>query len=158
MSVNRYLPHILVVPEDDANRQLANGFVLEATTHQIQVLTEVGGWRRVLDTFVQDHIRSMGLYNRRLVILLLDFYNDVGRLQTVRNEIPPALNDRVFILGVLTEPEELKRAGLGSYEVIGQKMAIDCRDGTDEIWSHNLLHHNRDELARLNQAARGFIF
>jgi hypothetical protein len=27
--VNRYLPHVLVLPEDDANRQIANGFVLD---------------------------------------------------------------------------------------------------------------------------------
>ena len=25
--MNRYKPHVLVVPEDDANRQLANGFL-----------------------------------------------------------------------------------------------------------------------------------
>ena len=29
MSVNKYLPHVLVLPEDDANRQLANGFLLD---------------------------------------------------------------------------------------------------------------------------------
>jgi len=29
MSVNGHLPHVLVLPEDDANRQLANGFVLD---------------------------------------------------------------------------------------------------------------------------------
>jgi hypothetical protein len=28
MAVNRYKPHIYVVPEDDANRQIANGFLL----------------------------------------------------------------------------------------------------------------------------------
>jgi hypothetical protein len=29
MSVNKYHPHVLVLPEDDANRQLANGFLLD---------------------------------------------------------------------------------------------------------------------------------
>jgi hypothetical protein len=29
MSVNKYLPHVLVLPEDDANRQMANGFFLD---------------------------------------------------------------------------------------------------------------------------------
>lgn len=29
MSVNRHKEHILVLPEDDANRQMANGLVLE---------------------------------------------------------------------------------------------------------------------------------
>jgi len=27
MSPNQYQPHILVLPEDDANRQIANGFI-----------------------------------------------------------------------------------------------------------------------------------
>jgi len=56
---NRHQPHILVLPEDDANRQLANGFVLDldqSTLRRIQVLPEVGGWRVVLDTFESDHI------------------------------------------------------------------------------------------------------
>jgi hypothetical protein len=26
---NKYVPHLLVLPEDDANRQLAEGFVIE---------------------------------------------------------------------------------------------------------------------------------
>ena len=32
MSVNKYQPHVLVLPEDDANRQLANGFLLDQTS------------------------------------------------------------------------------------------------------------------------------
>jgi hypothetical protein len=27
--MNRYQPHVFVLPEDDANRQLANGFLLD---------------------------------------------------------------------------------------------------------------------------------
>ena len=54
MSVNRYLPHVLALPEDDANRQLANGFLLDqyVSTHKIQVLPEVGGWTQVLELFL----------------------------------------------------------------------------------------------------------
>jgi hypothetical protein len=45
MSVNRYQPHVLVLPEDDANRQMANGFLLDQylSTRKIQVLEEVDG-------------------------------------------------------------------------------------------------------------------
>jgi len=28
MSINKYEPHLLVLPEDDANRKIANGFIL----------------------------------------------------------------------------------------------------------------------------------
>jgi hypothetical protein len=53
MSVNKYQPHILVLPEDDANRQLANGFVLDQSvaTRNIQVLEEVGELDGGLGTF-----------------------------------------------------------------------------------------------------------
>ena len=44
MSVNRHKPHLLVLPEDDANRQLARGFELELSTRQFQVLQPAGGW------------------------------------------------------------------------------------------------------------------
>ena len=45
MSVNRHQPHVLVLPEDDANRQLANGFRLDQylLNWKIQVLRG-GGW------------------------------------------------------------------------------------------------------------------
>jgi len=53
MSVNKYLPHVLVLPEDDANRQLANGFQLDVflATRRMQILEEAGGWQEVLNRF-----------------------------------------------------------------------------------------------------------
>jgi hypothetical protein len=48
--IHRYKPHVLVLPEDDRNRQLANGFLLHPSlSAQIQVLVEVGGWGKLLD-------------------------------------------------------------------------------------------------------------
>jgi len=45
--VNRYRPHIYILPEDDANRQLANGFVFNTDSSQVHTLTEAGGWTHV---------------------------------------------------------------------------------------------------------------
>jgi hypothetical protein len=58
------------------------------------------------------------------------------------------LANRVFVLGTLTEPEDLK-SDLGTYETIGRNMARDCREGTDTTWAHALLQHNLGELNRL---------
>lgn len=46
MSINKYKAHLLVLPEDDANRQMANGFILDPNLNErvIQVLPPVGGW------------------------------------------------------------------------------------------------------------------
>ena len=63
----------------------------------------------------------------------------------------------MFILSVLTEPEELK-GSLGSYETIGTAMAKDCREGTDTTWGHALLRHNAGELVRLRERVRPILF
>jgi hypothetical protein len=44
---NKFKPHVLVLPEDDANRQIANGFLSNSklVVRAIQVLPIVGGWQ-----------------------------------------------------------------------------------------------------------------
>ena len=158
MSVNKFLPHVLIFPEDDANRQLANGFVLDVQTRQIQPLNEGAGWASVRDRFRSDHVSDMRKFAKRFMVLLVDFDNDTNRLLDMKADIPPEIADRVFVLGALTEPEQLRRAGLGTYEEIGQALATDCRNGTDTIWKHDLLRHNLDELARLRVAVCKFLF
>jgi hypothetical protein len=159
MSVNKYLPHVLVLPEDDANRQLANGFLLDQylSTWKIQVLEEVGGWVQVLERFLSDHVVAMDRYPGRFMVLLIDFDGRQERLQDAREKIPERLTDRVFILGALSEPEALK-ANLGSYETIGLAMARDCREETTTTWGHVLLRHNANELDRLREHVRPILF
>jgi hypothetical protein len=161
MSVNRELPHVLVLPEDDANRQIAIGFQLAldwSVQRRIQVLNPAGGWYRVLDSFESDHIVAMDRNRHRLVVLLIDFDSNIARLENAKSRIPPRLEHRVFVLGALTHPEELRSAGLGFYEQIGSKMAADCREGTDTTWNHELLRHNADELSRLREHVRPILF
>ena len=161
MSINKYQPHVLVLPEDDANRQMANGFYLDldpGVFTRIQVLPEVGGWGAVLNTFETDHIKGMERYPGRYMVLLIDFDSDEGRLNIAAERIPQHLRDRVFVLGALTEPEALKSAGLGSYETIGREIAKGCREGADFSWEHDMLRHNAGELARLRQHVRPILF
>jgi hypothetical protein len=68
------------------------------------------------------------------------------------------LIDRVFVLGVLTEPEALKGSGLGSYETIGREIAKDCRERTDTIGAHKFLRHNSNEIERLRRHVRPILF
>jgi hypothetical protein len=158
MSVNKYLQHVFVLPEDDANRQLANGFLLDLSARQVQVLPEAGGWIQVRDRFVLDHVEGMRKYDHRFIIMLIDFDDHITRLKTMKTVIPRDLIDRVFVLGTLSKPEALRQAGLGSYEIIGKAMADDCRSGTQAIWAHDLLRHNEGELARLRTAVCGVLF
>ena len=61
MSINKHRPHILVLPEDDANRQIANGFILDLNLDRraIQVLPEARGWTDVVDKFTNNYASTM---------------------------------------------------------------------------------------------------
>jgi len=159
MSVNKYRPHVLVLPEDDANRQLANGFQLDPllNTRRMQVLEVADGWRKVLDCFKQEHVPEMKRNQNQFMVLLIDFDKREDRLDIVRAEIPPDLKDRVFVLGVWDDPEKL-RQDLGSFETTGLALAKDCRDNAEVTWSHNLLCHNASELERLRKHVRPILF
>jgi hypothetical protein len=160
LAVNKAKPHVFVLPEDDANRELANGFHLNVAWdkyRQMQVLKPAGGWAEVLRTFETEHVSAMERCLTRNMVLLIDFDGKPNRLQRAKEVIPESLADRVFILGVLTEPEGLKLQ-LGSYETIGKAMADDCRDETNITWDHELLQHNADELDRLRRQIRPLLF
>jgi len=160
MGVNKALPHVLVLPEDDANLRLANEFhtcVDWPRYRQMQVLPVAGGWSKVLDQFESVHVTEMNNCQCRFMVLLIDFDGDRDRLQRAKNRIPEHLLDRVFVLGAWSTPEALKNA-LGSYETIGSDMATDCREGTDKIWTNGLLRHNATEIDRLREHVRPILF
>ncbi len=160
MGVNKYQPHVLVLLEDDANRQLVNGFLLEVDSiSKIQILHEVGGWKKVLTSFRDDYINDMERFPQRFMVLLFDLDNQgENRLEFAKTYIPSHLTERVFILTTLDEPEDLKKAKLGHLETVGEALAKDCRDGTDMTWNHPLLKHNEDELNRLRKHVRPILF
>ena len=140
MSGNRHKPHVRVLPEDDADHQLANGFLLEldwSSRDRIKVLPEANGWRKVLDLFQSVHVAEMDRWPEQFMVLLIDCDGHADRLGDLKAAVPKHLADRVFVLGVLTEPEDLK-PDFGALEGIGSGMAKDCRENTDSIWGHQL--------------------
>lgn len=160
MSVNKHKPHVYILPEDDANRQIANGFRLGVDSHsarQLFVLPVAGGWIKVLENFKQDHRFEMMRFPDRLMILLIDLDGNEQRLFDVKKDVPGELIDRVFFLSTLTKPEDLK-PHFGHLELIGTNLAQDCRDNTDGVWSHKLLKHNQTELDRLRECVRPILF
>ena len=160
MSVNKYLPHVYVLPEDDANRQLANGFQLGnlSNDRQMQVLNVAGGWLDVVKCFTTEHVPEMDRNTKRFTVLLIDFDKQQNRLNKVKAEIPEHLKERVFILGAWSEPEDLRSDFGSDYEKIGLALAKDCCDNTEVTWTHDLLCHNADELERLRKYVRPILF
>lgn len=159
MSVNAYKPHVFVLPEDDANSAMATGFALEVRRpRNLQVLPPAGGWTNARDAVLSHHVRSMRRYAGRHLVLLIDFDDDLGRGVEIHGRVPDDLKGRVFVIGARSEPERLRQAGLGSFEAIGRGLAVACRDGEPAIADHDLLKHNRAELARLRSAVFSVVF
>lgn len=160
MSANAYRPHLIVLVEDDAARQIVNGFILHPNlnTRAIQVMRPLGGWRRILDAYREEYLSSMYIFPERRVALIVDCDNDQHRLQRVTGEVPRDLKDRTFVLGVLSNPEDLRRSLNMSFEEIGKSLAQDCSDDTRVIWGHALLIDNEPELRRMIVAVKPFLF
>ncbi len=156
MSANKYLPHLLILPEDDATRQLANGFVFEFPTRQIQILPVAGGWSVALDLVINQYFLYLRNHPDALLAVIIDFDGQADRLQLALGRVPPSILDRVFIVGALDEAERLRRAGLGSFETIGRALARECKQGETMAWRHRQLQHNLPELERLRVRA-GFL-
>lgn len=160
MSKNKYKKQVWVLPEDDANRQIAEGFALEASVkpRSIHIMPVAGGWTAIRDSFERENNGALTRYPSCLMVLLVDFDNrGPRRLEDVLSGVDDVLKDRVFALGVQSEPEKLK-AELGSYEKIGRALARECREGTRTTWEHKLLAHNRGELDRMMPHMREILF
>lgn len=159
MSVNKFVPHVLVLPEDDANRQIAVGFQLDIDwVTRMKILPVAGGWAEVLHRFETDHVSEMESNANRLMVLLIDFDGNEDRIDRARAGVPSRLSDRVFVIGAWTNPEHLRQAMHESYETIGTLLSQDCRNGTTTTWSHDLLRHNAEELERLRVLVRSIFY
>jgi hypothetical protein len=157
---NREKPHLLVLPEDRANAQIVNGFLLDGAVdaRKISLLKEAGGWGEVLAKLQKDYAPHLRTYPEAHILLLIDFDDRDDRAIEARKSIPGDLSKRVFILGAKSTPEEFKKRVKISFEKIGQSLARDCQTESQGLWEHDLLKHNSDELVRLKNAVCPFVF
>ena len=159
--VNKYQPHVLVLPEDQANIEIANGFLLTPSlkARNLRVLPCCHGWLKVLEGFVAQISEMEKLPNRRM-ILLIDFDQEFAiRSHYVFDKIPNNLRSRVFVLGTADEPEKPRTALGKSMESIGKDLGDACANRlTDGLWQHRHLQHNQPELERLLVEVRPILF
>lgn len=161
MSVNKYQPHLFILPEDDANKDIALGFLEhQGIQHrQVQIRTPAGGWKKVLEKFRSDYLDGMRTCPHRMMVLLIDLDNDDKRLEHIREEeIPKEYLDRVFVLGVQPQPEKLKTKERKSLANIGCILAEGCPNSRNDLWSDELLRHNEAELNRMILKVQSFLF
>ncbi len=117
---------------------------------------EAGGWPKVREVFQSDHVTAMQRNANRHMVPLVDFDEDSGRFDKMTEVIPEDLAERVFVIGVWSEPEDLPRAELGSKEDVGYKLASECYDDSRDVY--DLLRHNADELDRMTTILRPILF
>ena len=163
MSLNKYKPHLFVLPEDDANRQIANGFILNPALNRraIQILKPSGGWKKVVKAFIHVHFYEMTKYPQRRFLMVIDFDGHAKeRLDFIQKQISPTLTDRTFVLGSFSDPEHLKTTMEKhfDFEAIGQALAQDCAEDAYTTWEHDLLKHNKTELDRMIASVKPFLF
>jgi len=157
MAVNRERPHLLVLPEDDATRSLADGFS-DMVTGAMQVLRPARGWLHVLEAFLREHAAHLRKYPGAHVVLLIDYDDDYpDRLSHFQNQIPADVADRVYVLGALTEAETLKREANQKFGPLGSELARECESQTPMLWLCPQLKHNQPELERLMRQVRPFL-
>ncbi|MBX9681686.1 MAG: hypothetical protein K2X38_23255 [Gemmataceae bacterium] len=159
MSVNKFRPHVVVIPEDDANREVMVGFYnhFAVADRCVFAAPPAGGWQHVLDVFKESYIQHLVRYEQAYVVMVMDFDGRVDRRQFVEQDVPGELRPRVFLIAWRDEPEHLK-VELGiSFSDIGERLADECSKGRLSLWNHRQLDHNRNELARI-AAVTGILF
>lgn len=157
--MSEYQPVVFVVPEDRANLDVANGFLLDpgVRLRAVKLARVARGWTAVREELLGSIAPKLRQNTRAFAVLLVDFDGQTNRREMVLSGLDPSLADRVFVLGSLTEPEPLKR-DLGSFETIGKRLARDCAEGTSTAWGHALLKHNEAALVRLRPVLHPVLF
>lgn len=161
MNVNRHMPHVIVLAEDDANRQIVNGFLLDPSLNQraIQPLPVAGGWAKVREEVSATQVAQLRKYPDRHLVLLIDFDGDVvERTRSFQKVIPEDVRDRVYLLGTQVEPEPLRKACGFPLEKIGEQLANACANEEMGLWGHAMLIHNQAEVGRLIKNVKPFLF
>jgi hypothetical protein len=163
VNMNLYAPHLYIIPEDDCDRQLADGFVqhYQVKSQRIKVMPVAGGWKEVLRTFTMEYIARLQQDPKKHghVVMLIDFdghYFD--RRKEFEDAIPEDLKQRVFVVGSKVTPEALKKELAKNFEQIGLSLADDCVSGAEATWSHEHLKHNDPDRLRLVNIVKPFLF
>ena len=127
MANNDFRPCVYIIPEDDANRQIADGFSLHhRVTNQVQIMPVAGGWENVVKVIEEEYYPKLRNRITVTVVGLIDCDEQSDRIGDILHATPKDIRDRIFFLGVLKNPETLKAIVKQHFEAIGEKLAIEC--------------------------------
>lgn len=158
--VNRYKPHVCILPEDEATSQIANGFALRVKDERVIKIEHFArGWTDVEAQMLELYTPLMLQFPEIRLVLLIDFDFNSSRLERIRSNIPDELQKRVFVFGAFSEAEDLKRQnGAKNLEAIGKTLAQECQSKSYTLWNHELLQHLETELLHAQSELRPLLF
>jgi len=160
MAVNKYKPHAFIIPEDDANRQIAVGFELDSRlpARALQIMKPAGGWAAVVETINSVYVPKMRSNPNTRVVGIVDCDNQEDRIAEQLTTFPEDVYDRAFLLGTLQTPEQTKALLGMSFEEIGESLARECFRDDFKIWSHGHFVHIQEEIKRTRDGLRPVLF
>lgn len=169
--VNRQKPFLYLLPEDDHHRQVCLGFVKELSTEsggQVQILSVADGWLKAfyavrhkqVDNTEGQYVKPLRAYRQGMLVILIDYDNDLDRLADNKHIIAEDLLDRVFVLGISSkDPKDLVTVKAAKdLEDIGSQLAKACANNAPGLWEHDLLRHNQTELSRMASSVKPLLF
>jgi hypothetical protein len=121
MAVNKYKPHVYIIPEDDANRQIAVGFgnYFGISQRSMQILPVAGGWMLAIAKLHNDYLPILKSNSKAHVVVLIDSDQYASRIDEELDKVPDELRNRIFMLGTMPAPESLKTSTCMHFEQIG---------------------------------------
>lgn len=158
---NKFKEQLIVIPEDDANRDLANGFVraMSPQKHRnIWIESSAGGWLKAVEACKELDLASR---TKWVVVLLIDFDGKFpARLAEIKADIDSQLHSRVFVLGSADEAETINSGR--KLETTGRELGEACASAASTSpgsrWMMKDLAHNAPELTRLCTAVGSLLF
>ena len=160
MSVNKYKPHLFVVPEDKADKNFAVGFELDPrlATGSFQIMSLAGGWLKAIEIIRDEHVLKLQKNKYSHVLGIIDCDGDDERIANELAKFPDDLVDRIFLLGAIQTPEVFRKNVGDKSERIGERMADECFNETFDLWNHEDLIHLSDEIQRAKHVIRPIVF
>ena len=160
MSPNEYRPQLIVLVEDDAHRQIVNGFCLDINVafDKINLLQNAHGWVNVKDKFKENYIQKLRQNTQKYILLIIDRDVYQNRESHVRDIIREDIKNRVFILVFNPNPEKLKKDIQKSFKNIGEALAKSCSEDENGLWEHPVIIENKPELERMILCVKPFLF
>ena len=160
MSVNKYKPHLFVVPEDKADKNFAVGFELDArlAAGSFQIMPLAGGWLKVINIINDEYVPKLQQNKYSHVLGIIDCDGDDERIANELAKFPDEVADRIFLLGAIETPEIFRQKVGDNSERIGERMAEECFNESYDLWNHEDLAHVSYEIQRAATTIRPIVF